>query len=123
MTNNIPGFSTEDVISFDEFTIKCSDLDRILKEISVDGNFSSNFHAAISNRSVQVNRNKWSEKWGLGVDCQSLKLSDPVWRGGKLRLRLCLDFIPVEPEPAPEPEKEIPLESPLDEIRQMLDDN
>jgi hypothetical protein len=34
---------------------------------------------------------------------------------------LCLDFIPVEPEP--EPEKEISLESPLDEIRQMLDDN
>jgi hypothetical protein len=121
MTNNIPGFSTEDVISFDGFTIKCSDLEKILKEISADRNFSDNFHSCISNRSMQINRSTWGEKWGVGIDCQSLKLDDPIWRTGKLRLRLCLDFIPVEPEQ--KPESEIPIESPLDEIRQMLDDN
>jgi hypothetical protein len=116
MIDSIPGFSSDDVISFDGFTIKCSDLEKILKKVNRDGSFSAQFHNLINNNGMQLNRDL-NLKWGVGVDCQSLKLNDPVWRAGKLQLRLFMDFIPVEPEP------EIPLESPLDEIRQMLDDN
>jgi hypothetical protein len=116
MIDSIPGFGPDDVISFDGFTIKCSDLEKILKKVNRDSNFSAQFHNLINNNGMQLSRDL-NLKWGVGVDCQSLKLNDPVWRAGKLKLRLFIDFIPVEPEP------EIPLESPLDEIRQMLDDN
>jgi hypothetical protein len=121
MTKNIPDFNSEDVISFGSFTIKCKDLQNALSSIYDRRSFFDQFNNDLRTYSVNISDNKRDE-WGTGVTCEVLRLNDPTWRSGKIKLSMTLDFIPDDPE------KDIEIsaqkaESPLDEIRQMLDDN
>jgi len=65
------------------------------------------------------------ERWfGEGVNCKSLKFGAKGWQKGKVRLRVSLEFCPDEPdvEETPisnQPEVSQP-ESPLDDIRRMI---
>jgi KGK domain len=117
MTKNIPDFNSEDVISFGNFTIKCKDLQRVIESISENEHFAQIFHSQLKNKSVNIS-DKVQGKWGQGIECETLRPGDPAWRNGKIKLCLSLEFTPDEPE-----EEMESIESPLDEIRQMLDDN
>ena len=48
-----------------------------------------------------------------GLDAEVLRLGAKGWQKGKVRIKVTLEFIPDEPE-LPQPE------SPLDDLRQML---
>jgi hypothetical protein len=121
MTKNIPDFNSEDVISFGSFTIKCKDLQTALSSIYDRRDFFNQFNNDLRTYSVNISDNK-QDQWGTGVKCEVLRLNDPTWRSGKLKLSMILDFTPDDAE------KDVnnnakKAESPLDEIRQMLDDN
>jgi hypothetical protein len=121
MTKNIPDFNSEDVISFGSFTIKCRDLQHALSLIYDKRDFFNQFNNELKTYSVNISDNK-QDQWGTGVKCEVLRLNDPIWRSGKLKLSVVLDFIPDDAG------KDIEIsirktESPLDEIRQMLDEN
>ena len=57
---------------------------------------------------------KTNNKWLLdGKDCEILQVGSNGWKKGKIRLKLSLEFIPDEPEMNE-------IESPLDDIRQSI---
>ena len=58
------------------------------------------------------NRKKWIED---GVDCELLKLGDSQWQKGKIRVKVSVEFLADEPESTD-------YQSPLDEIRQEMQD-
>jgi hypothetical protein len=121
MTKNIPDFNSEDVISFGSFTIKCKDLQTALSSIYDRRDFFNQFNNDLKAHSVNISDNK-QDQWGTGVKCEVLRLNDPTWRRGKLSLSMTLNFTPDDSEKDLESSTK-KAESPLDEIRQMLDDN
>lgn len=66
----------------------------------------------------------WFEE---GTDCEILRLGAKGWQNGKVRIRVSLEFCPDEPAAKEMPssnEPEIsPPESPLDDIRRMIENN
>lgn len=59
----------------------------------------------------------WSDTWYKeGVSCEILKIGAKGWQKGKIRVRVILEFEPDEPE-TNEPE------SPLDDLRRMMNEN
>jgi hypothetical protein len=58
-------------------------------------------------------RKKWIEE---GLDCELLNLGDSQWKKGKVRVKMSVEFIPDEPESSD-------YQSPLDEIRQEMQQN
>lgn len=57
-------------------------------------------------------RKKWIEE---GLDCELLNLGDSQWQKGKIRVEVSVEFVPDEPESTD-------YQSPLDEIRQEMQD-
>jgi hypothetical protein len=57
------------------------------------------------------------QNWNSGIKCEVLQIGSSGWQKGRLRIRIetIIDFVPDE--------ESITSRSPLDEIRQMLDDN
>jgi len=53
---------------------------------------------------------------GDGLECEILKLGSTGWQQGKLRLKVTLEFIPEEPEITN-------TESPLDDLRRMINED
>ncbi len=54
------------------------------------------------------------EKWlGEGVSCEILRPGEAIWKKGKLRIKIALEF---------EPDEELKAESDLDALRQMTVD-
>jgi len=66
----------------------------------------------------------WFEE---GIDCEVLKLGAKDWQKGKIKIRVSLEFCPNEPdveETSANRQPEISKsESPLDDIRQMMNGN
>ncbi|BAY71606.1 KGK domain-containing protein [Anabaena sp. FACHB-709] len=59
---------------------------------------------------------RYTHKWfDEGVDCEVLKPATKGWQKGRLRIKVTLEFIPDEP-----PTHE--SESPLDDLRRMIDE-
>lgn len=62
-----------------------------------------------------------------GIDCELLKIGAKGWQKGKVRIRLTLEFCPDDSEVAgtvASNDPEIaPSESPLDDIRRMMNEN
>jgi hypothetical protein len=79
-------------------------------------------------------RNKLNQRGGIpgtidqwyiqGVDCEFLKPGNKVWKKGKIRIKISLELCPDEPEVEETPESNNPditqPESPLDDIRKMI---
>ncbi len=76
---------------------------------------------------------KANERWfGEGIDCEILKIGASGWQKGKVKIKTTLEFIPDEPEVKEvlmqneeetlmRNELEISqLDSPLDELRKMI---
>ncbi|HBE18503.1 MAG TPA: KGK family protein [Cyanobacteria bacterium UBA11149] len=117
-----------EIVSLDEHSIpillphptfKVSELLKaiITKIINTD-NICTN--AANSKRRHHQEIHEW---WDEGIDCEVLTCDGKGWQKGKVRL--ALEFIPDEPEV-----EEISVsnqlflpESPLDDLRQMMNDN
>jgi hypothetical protein len=57
----------------------------------------------------------YRENWNKAVDAEILEPQSGVWKKGKLRMRVILEFCPDEPE-----EKKVQNNGSLDDIRQTL---
>lgn len=61
-------------------------------------------------------RHTYDKDWlGDGIDCEILKIGAKGWQKGKIKIRVSVEFSPDEPE-ITEPE------SPLDDIRRMINE-
>lgn len=83
-------------------------LDEVLKSQGVE--IQTTFYDPKLRRSCQ------KEWFGEGVNCEILKIGAKGWQKGKLRIRVTLEFCPDEPEIS-QPE------SPLDDIRRMINED
>lgn len=65
--------------------------------------------------------------FGKGVACEILSPGNSGWKKGKVRIKVTLEFCPDEPEVPETPVSNNPetnkSESPLDDIRQMMNEN
>ena len=83
----------------------------------IKDSFDTNIINGISNRVMQKTGNKCNAKLWFedGEKCEILKADALGWQTGKLKLKinLSLEFIPDEPQ----------AESPLDDVRQEINQN
>jgi hypothetical protein len=67
------------------------------------------------------------DKWfNTGIDSEILKLGAKNWQKGKVRIRVSLEFCPDEPEIEEIVSNQLevaPPESPLDDLRRMMNGN
>jgi hypothetical protein len=71
----------------------------------------------VLNRHAGNRTNENLERWlSEGVDCATLKFGSKGWQQGKVRIKLAIEFCPDEPEIAETTQPE----SPLDDLRQMI---
>lgn len=120
----------DDVISFSEQMIKISKfkraldwskqnmIDSFVKSLESQGVKGVQIYEGVSwgpggTRMQQSANDKWSSE---GKDCEILKIGSKGWQKGKFRVKVSLEFEPEEPE-TKEPE------SPLDDLRRMMNDN
>jgi len=99
------------VIDFDGYIFKASQLDIALSKVILDnGSLKHLNHELERIKSRVLPSVKNPDDWiNNGVDCQILKPSKN-WQKGKLRMKVCLEFCPDEPE------------SPLDEVRRRYNE-
>jgi hypothetical protein len=57
-----------------------------------------------------------------GINCEVLAPGSKGWQKGVIRAKLCLEFYPHEAKEQELEEENSNIESPLDEIRQMVDE-
>ncbi len=70
---------------------------------------------------IPISNQEWFRD---GIECEVLKIGSKGWQKGKVKINLqvCLEFCPDEPEVEETPVRHEP-ESPLDDIRRMINQN
>jgi hypothetical protein len=99
----------DSVLSFNRTSLKVAQLFSIIRQIFLNKSFQNVLHEISSKYSLEYNINHWNN----GIDCEFLE-PKKGWKKGIVKIKILLEFSSTEPD---EPEK---LESPLDEIRQTL---
>ncbi len=89
------------------------------------GRFRDALNYAFTNRVINIINGAFQEKklptpntqelLDSGLDCEILKVGSKGWQPGKLKIKITLEFIPDEPEI-------IKPESPLDDLRRMINE-
>lgn len=131
---NLQNCNDNDVLSFDPGTYKAGKVRQGFKEI-LRGAFAQTICDLLRQHGLQINPvlqrgaggkfYRYDCKWfDEGMDCEILKIGAKDWQKGKFRLKVTLEFIPDEPEvegrSANNEQKINEPESPLDDLRQML---
>jgi hypothetical protein len=109
----------KDVVSFGDDLCKISKLRKSIYN-SLD-ELANKFHDSVldgtninaENIPIASDYREWFDK---GVDCEILQLGSKDWKKGKIKVNFTIEFCPDEPE-----EKQ--PESPLDDIRKMINEN
>ncbi len=102
----------DDVLSFSEGMFKVGKFRDAVEYAFTDKNkVEDSLYYALQEKRVATSNTK--ELLGEGVDCEVLRIASKGWQKGKLRIKVSLEFYPDEPEIS-EPE------SPLDDLRQMI---
>lgn len=126
----------DDVLSFGTPMFKVGKLKEEVKNLlhehklgeQLSNSFSSqNLRIPVGGGSRENNYNPHYNKWfGDGIICEILKIGAEGWQKGKVKINLqvSLEFCPDEPETEEIPESDTleisPPESPLDDLRQMI---
>ena len=127
MQNKFKPLNDEDqdtVLSFEISMLKVSDL---IKQVK----------GALEAKGLDILRNTLSSRGGIpggyqewyvqGVNCEILKPGNKSWKKGKVKINISLEFCPDEPETeeiTQSNNSEInQTNSPLDDIRQMMNQN
>ena len=119
-------FDSKDIVSFDSQLFKVDQLTEALKKAFNSRYIGSNLHEALVNQAVPIDTHNFSgayqeecNEWWFdeGGECEVLRPGPQGWQKGKIRIKVKVDleFCLDEPEIAQ-------AESPLDDIRQMLND-
>jgi hypothetical protein len=101
---------SEEFAVLDEQEIMRVAYDSLGRELNLNNNgFDSllitteQFRSAIQRR-VAVSREKKSDLFNEGADCEVLKLGSKDWQKGKIRVKMIVEFCPDEPEEIEEEE-------------------
>jgi len=121
----------DDVLSFGDVTFKVSKFKTAVNQ-SFNSRMGSQLSSELNSQEVRINHavspnNNYDEyaKWFKdGIDCEILNLGSKSWKKGKVKIKISLEFYAEEQETeetgsSNQPEI-IPPESPLDDLRQML---
>lgn len=121
----LPDYSDDDVLMFNETTmLKVAKFRNAVKK-AFNHSQPQNLHSTlIQQDNINVSM---SNCFTEGVKCEALKVGSKGWKKGKMRIRVSLEFCPDEPdiEEALESNQLVSnqSESPLDDIRQMMNGN
>lgn len=119
----------DDVLAFGDTTFKVGKFQEALNK-SFGNSVGSKLTSELSCQGVKLDDETFSSsKWGYdpysrwfdqGVDCEILNLGAKKWKKGKVKIKISIEFyVAEEADSKNEPEISEP-ESPLDDLRQML---
>lgn len=118
--------SDDDALAFDSGMFKAGKIREKLWYV-LKGSISSNLYASLKEHSIDINpgymnRSMATWKWfQQGIDCELLRIGAQGWKKGKLKLKVCLEFIPDEPDVCDLSNAEnSENKSVLDDIRQSI---
>ncbi|MFB2835389.1 KGK domain-containing protein [Floridanema evergladense] len=114
----LPNFSDDDVIQLSNGLYKVGQLKTAMEFATNDQNrLPHSLFYALRDKGVILENLVVTQKLFVdGLDAEALKVGAKGWQKGKIRVRVTLEFEPEEPE-TNEPE------SPLDDLRRMMNDN
>lgn len=116
----LPEYGDDDVLMFQETMFKVVKFRKAI-ENAFNSYLPQHLQSSLANNSINITTKNC---FGDGMNCEVLKINSKGWKKGKVRIRVSLEFCPDEPDV-----EEIPVsnqleinqpESPLDDIRQMM---
>jgi KGK domain len=120
----IDGISEKSAIAIGDQIFKFSNVLNAINEYfsdhSVLDDFSSSFDRGLANGGVSIDcqEDEWIKE---GVDCEVLQPNSSDWQKGNLRMKISVSFeFTPEINESEQQEKQSNSDSPLDEIRQMI---
>ncbi|XWK88498.1 MAG: KGK domain-containing protein [Phormidium sp.] len=110
--------SNDDVIQFSNAIHKVGQLKTAMElAINNQNKLPNTLFYALQEQGVKLENLAATQKLLVdGLDAETLKIGAKGWQKGKIRVRVILEFEPEEPE-SNEPE------SPLDDLRRMMNEN
>jgi hypothetical protein len=123
---NLNDFDEKDIVSFESQLFKVFQLRESIRKAFNTPNVGAYLHQALSQHKIPINTQSFAnsyhsefDEWLFdgGGDCEVLRPGIQGWQKGKIRIRLKVDVEFC----ADEPENES-TESPLDDIRQMINE-
>lgn len=110
--------SNDDVIQFSNSIHKIGQLKTAMElAINNENKLPSTLYSALREQGIiSVNLAPTQKMLGDGLDAEVLKIGAKGWQKGKIRVKISVEFEPEEPE-TNEPE------SPLDDLRRMMNEN
>ena len=116
----IDNCNQHEALSFKDNVFKVSQLQKALKTIfSVD--FGNLLGEKLKSYGVDIRYKSTNQFFSDGIECEILKFNSEEWQGGKMRIKVTLEFCPNEPEIKKTPEIKEP-ESPLDDLRRKINE-
>ncbi len=110
----LPNYGDDDVCSPSETEMfKVGRLRKTIKEAFIDS-IQKALNEVLTNAGLKFYTHK-KDWFGDGIDCKILEIGAKGWQKGKIKIRVIVEFCPDEPE-ITEPE------SPLDDIRRMINE-
>lgn len=98
--------------------------DVIIESLESYGVKGATIYDIPSRGSAQKANYKWLSE---GKDCEILRIGAKCWQKGKIKIKVSIEFCPDEPDAEETLENSQPvinqMESPLDDIRQMMNGN
>jgi KGK domain len=120
----IEGISDKSAIAIGDQIFKFSSVLNAINEYfsdhSVLDDFSSSFDRGLANGGVSINcqEDEWIKE---GVDCEVLQPNSSDWQKGNLKMKVSVSFeFTPEADELTDQEQQKIIDSPLDEIRQMV---
>ncbi|WP_041233692.1 KGK domain-containing protein [Cylindrospermum stagnale] len=119
-----------EVLSIKDKVFKISKIQETIKTIFC-GNLANALYEQLTSYGVDIDPggnvigNKFyrynSKFFKEGIECEILKFNSEGWQKGKFRIKVSIEFCPDEPEIEETTEIKEP-ESPLDDLRRMIND-
>ncbi len=121
----LPGYTDDDVLMFQQETMFKVVKFRQAIEYAFNKYLPAHLQSSLANNKIIINTQNC---FGDGVTCEVLKIgAKGGWKKGKVRIRVSLEFCPDEPEVEEIIESNqiefSKTESPLDDIRQIINGN
>jgi hypothetical protein len=114
----------------DNQEVLCFDWETVGRALNINSNTFSQCNFKIGQfpkivvQKVSIPEETRKKLFGEGIDCEALRFGAKDWQKGKARIKITVEFCPDEPEVEESPgsnEPEISQpESPLDDIRRMI---
>lgn len=123
---NLKNFDTKDIVSFESQLFKVEQVIEAITDSFNSGDTGYYLNSSLTQQKVPISVRTFSDayqeecnEWWFseGGDCEILRPGPQGWQKGKIRIKVKVDleFCPDEPETDQ-------TESPLDDIRQMINE-